>query len=609
MDPLQLTQRVFKSKGGPTHPLLLEKIPNRPQHYGLWKIESLEKAIVAVEKGTSIRRAAEMHGIPRSTLHDHISGRVDRFQHAKPGPCPYLTEQEEEELANFLVRCAEMGYPHTRQQVIGIVQQIVSAKRRDVRVTLGWWERFRQRHPYLTLRSAVPLSYVRAMAQDQDSIDHYYSLLEETLTQNDLLDNPTQLFNCDETGMPLNPKPLKTVCKVGAKNPSYITSDSRSQVTVLACTSAAGYALPPFVVFDRKTLNQTLTKGEVPGTVYGLSANGWMDMELFKTWFIDHFLKYVPTSRPLLLLMDGHSSHFCPEMIRTAAAEGVLLFTLPPHTTHLCQPLDKGPFAPLKVEWRKTVHNFVSAHQGRVVTRYDFSELFASTWYNAMSMKNITAGFRVTGVFPFNKQAVVFPEEKSSIKVELKDTLPKDTGIKYIPLYSPCRSRLWSPASRPVKDSLYMVNHSTPNGKGRDDSFASLDLSFSPSHAGSYSFDNGPLERSVSETDLRQTKCFLPVKKTASLTKFLKTPLAPSKAPTKRPRQPGRVLTSRENMLFMEEKEKEKNEKAALKEARKVAREEKKLEKARLAEQKKLAREQKKLERIAQRGKGDVGKC
>ena len=44
-------------------------------------------------------------------------------------------------------------------------------------------------------------------------------------------------------------------------------------ITILACASASGYALPPFVVFDRKTLNQELTKGEVPGTVYGLSAS------------------------------------------------------------------------------------------------------------------------------------------------------------------------------------------------------------------------------------------------------------------------------------------------------------------------------------------------
>ena len=108
---------------------------------------------------------------------------------------------------------------------------------------------------------------------------HY---LESTLTENGLLDDPTKLFNCDETGMPLNPKPLKTVCKLGAKDPSYITGNSKVQISVLACSSAARYALPPYVVFDRKTLNQELTRGEVPGTVYGLSSN-----ELFQYWFMD----------------------------------------------------------------------------------------------------------------------------------------------------------------------------------------------------------------------------------------------------------------------------------------------------------------------------------
>ena len=32
------------------------------------------------------------------------------------------------------------------------------------------------------------------------------------------------------------------------------------------------------------------TKGEVVGTTYGLSSLGWVDMELLKGWFYDHFL-------------------------------------------------------------------------------------------------------------------------------------------------------------------------------------------------------------------------------------------------------------------------------------------------------------------------------
>lgn len=94
-------------------------------------------------------------------------------------------------------------------------------------------------------------------------------------------------------------------------------------------------------------------------------------MKLFSAWFIDHFLAYAPSCRPLLLLLDGHASHFCPEMIKVAAAEKVILFTLPPNATHLAQPLDKSCFSPLKSQ---VVHEF-TAKNHRAVTRYNFSSL------------------------------------------------------------------------------------------------------------------------------------------------------------------------------------------------------------------------------------------
>ena len=76
--------------------------------------------------------------------------------------------------------------------------------------------------------------------------------------------------------------------------------------------------IPPFVIFDHKTLFPELTKCEIPGTLYRLSANGWFDMKLLSAWFFDHFLKYVPKYRPILLLLDGHASYYCPEVIRMA---------------------------------------------------------------------------------------------------------------------------------------------------------------------------------------------------------------------------------------------------------------------------------------------------
>ena len=82
----------------------------------------------------------------------------------------------------------------------------------------------------------------------------------------------------------MSPSP-KVIDTVGSKNPSYLTGTTKAQITVLACACAAGYAIPPFIIFDRKTLTPQLTKGEVPGTSYGLSSNGWIDRQLFTDWF------------------------------------------------------------------------------------------------------------------------------------------------------------------------------------------------------------------------------------------------------------------------------------------------------------------------------------
>ena len=96
--------------------------------------------------------------------------------------------------------------------------------------------------------------------------DQYFDLLESTLEENNLFDVPSSICNCDETGIPLGHKPQKGICKKGLKQFSKVTQGDKTQITVLAAVSAAGYALPPFVIFTGKYLRNDLTHGEVPGT-------------------------------------------------------------------------------------------------------------------------------------------------------------------------------------------------------------------------------------------------------------------------------------------------------------------------------------------------------
>ena len=128
----------------------------------------MNRAVAAVDSGIipSVRRAALAYGLPRSTLQDHVDGKAK--PDAKSGPTPYLSSEEEDELVNFLIKCSQIGYPKTRLQVLGIVQEIMSKRRPGITVTNGWWERFSKRHPTVCLKMSVPLSYVRAMAGDEE---------------------------------------------------------------------------------------------------------------------------------------------------------------------------------------------------------------------------------------------------------------------------------------------------------------------------------------------------------------------------------------------------------------------------------------------------------
>ena len=60
-----------------------------------------------------------------------------------------------------------------------------------------------------------------------------------------------------------------------------------------------------------------------------------------------HFSQHV-TTRPILLLYDGHTSHYTAQVIAEAKEQGIYLFALPPHTSHFLQPLDKSVFGPFK---------------------------------------------------------------------------------------------------------------------------------------------------------------------------------------------------------------------------------------------------------------------
>ena len=352
-----------------------------------WSNQAMLDAMKAVQDGSPITTAARVHGVPKTSLFNRVKGRV--IHGVKPGPKQYLSTEEETELAEFAIEAASVGCGQTRKQIMTIAENVAKDKgtlRKD-RISQGWYEKFMERQTYLSICQGDPAA--NEMAVTSQVITQYFNSLEKTLKDNNLLNKPAQIYNVDETKM------------------AYEHSGSRNkdQTTVVACVNAIGQAIPRYVIYNAKTLNPEWMKDGPPGTKYANSENGWIDTDIFKHWFNDHFLIHAVSSRPLLLILDGHNTYYQPYICQEARKSEVIISCLPPSTL-VSQPLDTCVFKPLKTEWNKATHTFQSKNPGVHITKYNFSRLLKEAWENIMLSSNICAGFKNAGIYPLNRDKV-----------------------------------------------------------------------------------------------------------------------------------------------------------------------------------------------------------
>lgn len=146
-----------------------------------------------------------------------------------------------------------------------------------------------------------------------------------------------------------------------------------------------------------------LGKGGPLGAVYRCSKNGWSNENLFFEW-IQHFANYVKASTedPLLLLLDNHSSHISLDIYKYCKEKGIVMVTIPPHTSHKLQPLDLTFFSPLKTAFNRECDLHMKTHVNEKKTPYDLAELFNRAFLKVATMEKAVSGFRSVGVCPLN---------------------------------------------------------------------------------------------------------------------------------------------------------------------------------------------------------------
>ena len=173
-----------------------------------------------------------------------------------------LSNDQEKRLCTYIKFRSKIGYGVTKLEIPLIIKDIRDKAEKELNVApkdderlfsnnlphKSWVHRFIARHDDLRLRTPENLGHMRKQVSEAKLRNWFHHLEEFLCEEHDIQaseflvrENSHRVFNLDETGFPLSStNKLKVISEKEVKNVYSVTSESKSQITVLGCVSASG---------------------------------------------------------------------------------------------------------------------------------------------------------------------------------------------------------------------------------------------------------------------------------------------------------------------------------------------------------------------------------
>lgn len=534
-----------------------------------YSLQDLQEAVqMVMEKKMSQREAQKKYGIPKSVIQLRVSGKVS-IEHKGAGRPTTLTEKDEQDIAECLLARAKFGYPCDRRELLNLVAEYVKTNNIINVFTDGvpgedWYLGFMRRHPRLTLKKPELLQALRKQNATPDIVYDFYDTLQSVYEDKNLI-NPDKacfVFNTDESGFKSDPSRLRGIGEKGKSLSRVSGGSGRESTTVLACASASGAVMPPFVVFKGAAVQpRWVSEKAYPDTHYAVSKGGWMEGPIFYNWFMKAFVPYVNKIRDVkglpnhevALIYDGHASHVTLQLCKAALENKVTLIRLPSHLTDKLQPLDKCVFGPVKTNWERLLveHGKLAMGQNHQrLSKKNFVELLGEVWHLSMTPANIISGFRSTGIFPINPLA--FPvREFNPIDLQ-KYKKKKEEKMKIYEEETTAREKEKGERSEieiEISSQKQLILNNTPSVAPSTSTYNPLQSKPAPSIENTSPSTSQQTPKSVIEIFAETLK---------NSNKKLEIPITPTKKIVNRrlkPERYGEVLTTKEVMERLQEAE------------------------------------------------------
>ena len=388
---------------------------------------------------SSISKAARAFAVPTSTMQDRVRGGISQARAQES--TQILSNAEENTLARWITRLTITGFPASPKLVLEMAEEI-----RRERVFLApqaspgllrlrpighnWLTRFKLRNPNISGIWTRQIANSRFKAATYEIIKPWFDAVAEISLEHHY--PPECRYNMDESGFAIGAsQSSRALVNLREKSSWKVIQGKQEWVTAIECVNAAGAVLPPLLIFKAKYTNSAWIPINAPlDWRFSTSNSGWTSDAHGFEWLTTIF---EPNTRPedpsqrRLLIMDGHSSHMTANFIAYCMKHLIDLLILPPHTSHLLQPLDVSVFAPLKRALAEETDRVARLDSNRI-SRTEWVSMLIRARSKALISSNILAGWRGAGLEPFQPQKVLRELPSRRTSTTLLPSTPQDSN-------------------------------------------------------------------------------------------------------------------------------------------------------------------------------------
>jgi DDE superfamily endonuclease len=366
-----------------------------------------------------------------------------------------LIEPENNALKDYITMCYNLGKPCTIDNTIAAANSILRVGGQDTTVSRRWVKRWLSReHEFIKTMRSKPLSAERRASHIREDIEDHFKEYRRCRDKWGIF--PEDTYNFDETGCQIGISAGTTVVVPKGATTAFVDDPGqRELVTATECCSATGYHVPVMLIFKGAYHLRKYVKNDLSGdTFFGRSESGFTNDKLTLAW-LEHFNRYTEKrtiGRYRMLIFDGYGSHITQPFIEYCWEHRIRPFQLPPHSTHLLQPLDVGIFQTYKLNLKKSIQNEVF-HGLTEMSKTDFFSIFQAFSDRTFAPKRIQSAFHKTGLVPYDPAIVLDKmKEYGGIQVEIEEE-GSSSSDDLEPAFATLPPRPWTEFRTPITNT------------------------------------------------------------------------------------------------------------------------------------------------------------